>query len=361
MKITVIKVGSALLRDGRGALNREVLEQLAGSVHALIAAQRHPVVVSSGAVTLGAQAFADRQAGLERKQAAAAVGQALLMARYREVLVPLGHQPAQILLTHADLSDRGRYLQACQTLRHLLEHGLVPIINENDSVSDDELRVGDNDRLAVEVARLLEAERLILMTTHDGVFDRDPSVEPGAKRLRRLEVIDDRRIEAAIGRSSVGTGGMRSKLKQARRAQASGIAVSIASGLIPANWTALAAGDPIGTEIPPAERRQSARQTWIAETLRPAAELAVDRGCAEALRLRGASLLAPGITATDTAYRRGDCVSVTDGVGGPTIARGLVRLDKDQVDKALSAGVSGCIVIHRGDLVRTDRGRTIVD
>ena len=237
----------------------------------------------------------------------------------------------------------------------------MPIINENDSISDDELRVGDNDRLAVEVACMLEAEKLVLMTTHDGVFDRDPGKHPDAVQLRKLPIIDDSRIAATAGRSSIGTGGMRSKLEQARRAQERGIPVTIASGRDHANWTALAAGQSIGTEIPAAKRARSARQAWIAETLRPRATLAVDGGCAEALRMRGASLLAPGIVQSSAGYRRGDCVTVVEGVGGHPIARGLVRLDKDQVDKALSAGVSGCIVIHRDDLVRTDRGRAIVD
>lgn len=358
MSPLVIKLGSALLSDDEAGFDDWVLAPLARAVSARRDQGQPVVVVSSGAVALGSRSIPElaRAKTMVRKQSAAAVGQALLMAKYRQVLAAHELTPAQLLLTPADLQDRERYLHACGVLRLLLSNGLVPIINENDVVSDSALSFGDNDRLAVEVASMVEADRLILMTVEDGVFDQDPRHHAQAQRLECLEQIDDALIQSMGPPGPMGCGGMGSKLLAARRAQEQGIDVVIASGRLEANWQAAAENRGFGTEIKALSRQRSARRDWIANTLENRGELRVDEGAVRALVERGASLLAVGLTEVEGRFRRGDRVSVLAAENSEPVGCGLIRLDRDGLDELLRRGDRvDQVLIHRDDLVLMKR------
>lgn len=357
MKPLVIKLGSALLSDAAGHFDEAVLAPLAQAVAQRWQEGQPTLVVSSGAVALGRPMLrSGGGAALARKQASAAVGQARLMSRYRQAFEPYGLQPAQLLLTPADMRDRGRYLQACGVLRLLLQSGIVPIINENDVVSDQALRFGDNDRLAVEVATMVEAGQLILMTIEDGVYETDPRANSAAKRLHRLEAIDDELIAAMGPPGALGCGGMGSKLRSARRAQEQGIDVIIASGRLPANWTAVMNGSSFGTAIPAQRRKRPARRDWIANTLEPTGVLLIDAGAQRALETGGASLLAVGLAGVDGDFRRGDSVVLVGPASDLEVGRGLIRLDRGVLDELLRQGeCTDQVLIHRDDLVMKDR------
>ncbi|MBM64911.1 MAG: glutamate 5-kinase [Myxococcales bacterium] len=357
MKPLVIKLGSALLSDTAGQFDEAVLEPLAQAVAQRWEEGQPSLVVSSGAVALGRPMLrGSGGAALVRKQASAAVGQARLMSRYREAFEVYGLQPAQVLLTPSDIQDRGRYLQACGVLRLLLQSGIVPVINENDVVSDEALRFGDNDRLAVEVAAMVEAGQLILMTVEDGVYDADPRTNSEAQRLHRLETISEELIAAMGPPGALGCGGMGSKLRSARRAQEQGIEVIIASGRLPDNWTAVMSGSAFGTVIPAQGRQRPARRDWIANTLEPAGALRVDAGAQQALETGGASLLAVGLAGVEGDFRRGDSVVLKGPASELELGRGLIRLDRGALDELLRQGeCTDQILIHRDDLVMRNR------
>ena len=357
MKPLVIKLGSALLSDPEGHFDDEVIEPLAKTVAQRWQQGQPTLVVSSGAVALGRVSLSTRGgAALARKQASAAIGQARLMSRYRQAFARYGLQPAQVLLTPADLRNRERYLQASGVLRLLLQSGIVPVINENDVVSDEALRFGDNDRLAVEIATMVEASQLVLMTVEDGVYELDPRVDVEASRLDELALISDELIASMGPPGVLGCGGMGSKLHAARRAQEQGIHGVIASGRIPSNWTALQEGIAFGTAIPAQERKRPARRDWIANTLEPTGTLRIDEGAQRALQMRGASLLAVGLIAVEGHFRRGDSVILRGPVGSDEVGRGLIRLDRGVLDEVVRRGEStDQILIHRDDLVINDR------
>jgi len=357
MKPLVIKLGSALLSDSSGRFDETILEPLARTVAQRWEQDQPTLVVSSGAVALGRPSLTTRGgAALVRKQASAAIGQARLMSHYRQVFARYDLQPAQILLTPSDLRDRERYLQASGVLRLLLQSRIVPVINENDVVSDEALRFGDNDRLAVEVATMVEASLLALMTVADGVYEADPRVHAEAQRLDTLISIEDDFIAAMGPPGDLGCGGMGSKLQSARRAQEQGIGVVIASGRIPTNWTALQGGRPFGTSIPAQARKRPARRDWIANTLEPTGLLLIDAGAQRALQNSGASLLAVGLTGVEGNFRRGDSVVLRGPDTSLEVGRGLIRLDRGALDEVLRRGEStDQILIHRDDLVINDR------
>ncbi|MCG6942438.1 MAG: glutamate 5-kinase [Thiohalocapsa sp.] len=325
----IVKIGSALLtRDGAG-LDPEVLGPWIAQMAAQHAAGREVVLVSSGAVAQGMARMGWRQRpqSLHALQAAAAIGQMGLIRAYEDGFSRHGLHTAQVLLTRDDLADRKRYLNARSTLRTLLSMGVVPVVNENDTVATDELRFGDNDTLAALVANLVEADLLILLTDQDGLFSANPHLDPDALLIDRARV-DDPRLDRAAGGSSgaLGTGGMITKLRAARLAARSGCATVIAPGRRAQSLSSIAAGADVGSLLVPAQGPQAARKRWLAGHLRVTGRLVLDDGAVKALREGGRSLLAVGVTGVDGHFARGEVVACVDSKG-QEVARGLVNYD----------------------------------
>jgi len=356
----VVKIGSALLVGG-GKAREGWLARMAGDLAALRQAGAQVIVVSSGAIALGAARLALPKGGrgsLADAQAAAAVGQIALADLWSRALGAEGITAAQMLLTLGDLEDRRRYLNASATLDRLLEAGVIPVINENDSVATEEIRFGDNDRLAARVAQAANADLVLLLSDIDGLYDRDPRAD-GAKLIPVVEAVTPEVMAMASGASSsgMGSGGMISKLQAAQIATRAGIALGILNGTHDAPiGHALGAGT--GTLFLPV-RSDSARKAWLGGRLAPAGELRVDKGCAEALK-GGASLLAAGVVGVSGQFRRGDLVSVLS-LKGERLAQGLAEYDaaemqliagkraEDQAER-LGYAPRSC-VIHRDHMV----------
>ena len=319
----IVKIGSALLVAPDGAVRRAWLASVAADIAARHAAGQQVAIVSSGAIALGARRLGlDKggRASLEDAQAAAATGQIALAGIWAELLGAEGLTAAQMLVTLGDLEDRRRYLNAAATLNRLLSLGVVPVINENDSVATEEIRFGDNDRLAARVAQAAGAAGVVLLSDIDGLYDRNPSL-PGANHIARVERIDAT-IEAMAdtgSASGMGSGGMVSKIAAARIANAAGAHLAIASGR---------ADHPLSTAgrhtLFVAEHGAPARKAWLAGGLTAAGTIHVDAGAAQALR-SGRSLLAAGVTRIEGRFTRGDLVTID--VDGHTIARGLSEYD----------------------------------
>ncbi len=319
----VVKIGSALLtNDGRG-LNREGIAAWAGQMAVLRKQGIELVLVSSGSVAEGMSRLGwdKRPNALHELQAAAAVGQMGLVQAYESCFQGYGLHTAQILLTHDDLSNRGRSLNARSTLRTLLELGAVPIINENDTVVTDEIRFGDNDTLAALVANLVEAELLVILTDQDGLCDSDPRANPNAKLLSEVRA-EDASLEAlAGGAGSLGRGGMLTKVKAARLAARSGTATVVAYGREADVLTRLSAAAPLGTLFIPENEPQAARKRWLAGHLQLRGRLTLDAGAVSALCEGGRSLLPVGVRAVSGEFLRGEMVSCVD-ESGRELARG---------------------------------------
>jgi glutamate 5-kinase len=356
----VIKVGSALL-VGKHGVRRAWLEGLVAELAAARARGQEVIVVSSGAIALGASKLGLDKGGrgsLADAQAAAAVGQIALSGLWAELLGAHGLTAAQLLLTLDDLEDRRRYLNATATLTRLLDMGAVPVINENDSVATQEIRFGDNDRLAARVAQAAQANAVLLLSDVDGLFDRNPA-EPGAQRLEQVRGVTAEIHAMATGGSSsgMGSGGMTSKLQAAEIAERAGIALAIASGLADAP-IARATQQGIGTLFLP-RRKDAARKAWLGGRLRLKGVLVVDMGAARALG-KGSSLLAAGIVAVEGQFQRGDAVAVRDPEGA-VIAHGLAEYDAADCAKLLGrknaehAAILGyaprSAVVHRDQMV----------
>ena len=354
----IVKIGSALLVDGDGAVRRAWLAGVAADIGARTRAGQQVAVVSSGAIALGARRLGlpkGGRASLEDAQAAAATGQIALAGVWAELLATEGLMAAQILVTLDDLEDRRRYLNASATLDRLLALGVVPVINENDSVATEEIRFGDNDRLAARVAQAAGAHGVILLSDIDGLYDRNPAA-PGAQHIARVERIDAG-VEAmadARSASGMGSGGMVSKIAAARIAGSAGCDLAIASGRIdhplstPARHTLFVA-----------EGGGGARKAWLAGGLTAKGRLTIDAGAAAALR-GGASLLAAGVTSITGRFARGDVLDI-DGPDGHVLARGLSEyphpdaariagLGRDAQEAALGYAPRSAMV-HRDHLV----------
>ncbi len=321
----VLKVGSALLVERGGSVRREWLESLAGEIAAARADGQQVVIVSSGAIALGARRLGLAQGGrasLADAQAAAAVGQIALAAVWAELLGAHGLTAAQLLLTLDDLEDRRRYLNASSTLARLLEQGAVPVVNENDSVATAEIRFGDNDRLAARVAQAAGADAVVLLSDVDGLFDRDPR-DPAAELVREVSGVDEavRAMAGSASGSGMGSGGMVSKLQAAEIAGRAGIALAIVNGTH-ARPLSRAVELDRGTLFV-SQRRDGGRKAWLGGRLAPAGVLTVDEGCAAALA-GGSSVLAAGVVAVDGDFARGDLVTV-HGRKGDRLAQGLVE------------------------------------
>jgi len=357
----VVKVGSNVLSGPQG-LRRERVRALAGEIAALVARGRQLVVVTSGAVATGAPRLGARRHRLEWRQAAAAVGQIGLMTAYERAFAAHERIVAQVLLTHTDLSDRRRYLNARHTLRTLLDLGVVPIVNENDTVAVEELKFGDNDHLSALTASLVEADLLIVLSDVEGLHTRDPRLDPEAG-LVRLARADDPAMREVAGpaRSEVGTGGMASKVAAAREAAAVGIPTIIADGT--RDGVLAAVFEPsveVGTLILADGDRLAHRKHWIAYALKPSGALHLDAGAEHAVAESGRSLLPSGVRAIEGSFRVGDCVRCI-GPDGREFARGLVNYTAAELDKIkgvhtreverLLGYKASDEVIHRDDLV----------
>jgi glutamate 5-kinase len=363
----VVKVGSSILSGPRG-INRDRLRSLAAEMCGLHKQGIEVVVVSSGAVAAGMARLGlrERPKSLPQRQAAAAVGQIDLMAVYEEYFAQFKTQVAQILLTHDDLANRSRYLNARHTIETLIAAEVVPVANENDTVVIDELmNFGDNDNLSALIAGLVEADLLVLLSDVAGLYTKNPVNHADAELVPMVE--DAARAAATYtldGTSALGTGGMASKLAAAAKAASAGIPTIIADGMhagvLPAVFDARQA---VGTLVLPKGDRLARRKHWIAYTLKPAGTLVVDQGAYEAITLRGRSLLPKGLRAVDGRFASGDCVRCV-APSGHEFARGLVNYSAAEIDKIKglhSARIESVLgyklteeIIHRNDLVVLD-------
>jgi glutamate 5-kinase len=333
----IVKVGSSLLVDGAGEVRRDWLKTLVADIAARIASGQPVALVSSGAIALGARRLKlprGGRASLEDAQAAAATGQIVLAQVWSELLAEHGLAAAQILVTLDDLEDRRRYLNASATLDRLIGLGVVPVINENDSVATEEIRFGDNDRLAARIAQAAGARTVILLSDVDGLYTADPARDPTAQRLETVRRIDRRIVAMASGETSsgMGSGGMRSKIEAARIANASGVDLVIVSGLHDHPLARLEGGG-CGTLFA-AARATRRRKAWLAGRLAVRGRIEVDDGAISALK-GGASLLPAGARGVVGRFARGDVVDIV-GVDGQAVARGLSEYGSD--DAALIAG-----------------------
>ena len=338
----VIKLGSSLLTDPEAGLNHSLIEQLA----TVGADLRHRgidiVVVSSGAIAEGMQrlGWKSRPHELFRLQAAAAVGQMGLAQAYQNAFSHFSVQTAQILLTEADLNDRTRYLNARSALRSMLELGIVPVVNENDTVVTEEIQFGDNDTLGALVTNLVEAEYLVILTDQQGLFDADPRHQSNA-RLIREAMAGDAALEAYAGPGgALGRGGMLTKLQAAARAARSGASTVICSGHDMERLADIANGKFPGTVLRAGAGRIAARKQWLAGRLRASGRLFLDAGAVAVLIDSGKSLLPVGVQRLEGRFERGDLVDCVDAASGRAVARGLINYGSVEAEKIIGLASS---------------------
>jgi glutamate 5-kinase len=360
----VVKVGTSVLAAPDGTLDLDRVGHLAEQISAVADSGRRVALVSSGAVGagLGRLKLRKRPDNLPQLQAAAAVGQAFLIRAYDEGFRRHDRHAAQLLLTHDDFDSRLRYLNMRNTLAALFELNAVPVINENDTISVDEIKLGDNDRLAAMVANLLQAELLVILSVVDGLCRADPGPDGRGEVVPLVRDLDEATLGlAGPSRSALGTGGMRTKLEAAALVTRAGGSVIIASGRKEGTLGRILAGDAVGTLFPAQGRREKARGRWIGLTARPRGHFVVDPGARKALEAGRKSLLAIGILDVVGEFERGDVVGVRD-PDGVEFARGLTNyshadarqirgLRTDQARRALGVDVPYGEVIHRDNLV----------
>jgi glutamate 5-kinase len=367
-KCLVIKVGSSLVTNNGEGLDQAAIAAWASQIAQLVRPvggmeARQVVLVSSGAVAEGMQrlGWKKRPTAVNELQAAAAVGQMGLVQMYESCFSQHGLHTAQVLLTHDDLADRKRYLNARSTLRTLLAMGVIPIINENDTVVTDEIRFGDNDTLASLVANLIEADALVILTDQSGLYSADPRKNPDAKFIQHAIAGDEALEQMAGGAgSNVGTGGMLTKILAAKRASRSGAHTVIASGREADVLVRLASGEAVGTHLRSEQAKMLAKKQWMADHLRVSGELHLDAGAVKVLRTDGKSLLPVGVIGVEGSFERGDVVACLD-PQGQTIARGLVNYSSAETARILRqpsseiASILGYVdeaeLIHRDNLI----------
>jgi glutamate 5-kinase len=348
----VVKLGTGVLTDSRKRLDLQQVEQLVAQVAAQRKAGKEIVLVTSGAVGagMGALGFERRPSELADLQACAAVGQTRLMATYETLFARFELHVAQVLLTHDDLEDHERHLNARNTLVALLQRGVIPIINENDAVSFTELKFGDNDKLSALVASLLPADLLVILTTVDGVIQNFGKADP--KTIPVIEVIDES-VEALAGGTSSATavGGMASKIQAAKIVMRAGIPLVIASGKKKSVLAQIVQGEDEGTLFVPQPNKLKGRKRWIAFFHHPKGSLFVDDGAKRALREGGKSLLPPGIARVEGTFEAEDIVRICD-LNGTEFARGIVRFGSTQLGSIPQPRDPTKVeVVHRDDLV----------
>jgi glutamate 5-kinase len=361
----VVKVGSGLITAREAGLDPARIGALADELAAVRQHGTEVALVSSGAVVAGMARLRlqVRPRSIPEKQAAAAVGQSALMEHYETAFARHGVTVAQILLTQADVSARARYLNARNTLTTLLGYGVVPIINENDTVAVEEIKFGDNDNLSALVAQLIDADLLVLLTDVDGLYTGDPGRDPQARKLDTVEAVTpeiERLVWSDAGRVAVG--GMATKLQAAQKAAASGVPMVIASGREPGTLARVLRGEPVGTYFPPRGDRLAARKRWIAFAVPPQGRLLVDTGARQALIERGKSLLPSGVVDIEGDFDAGEVVALCAADGdGKEFARGLVNYDAQElrtIRRAKTTEIESLLgyksfdeVVHRDNLV----------
>ena len=331
----VVKIGSALLTDDGRGLARDSINDWVDQLVVLRRAGLELILVSSGSVAEGMfrLGIKERPEELHLLQAAAAVGQMGLVQAYEEAFQRHGLHTAQVLLTHDDLSNRKRYLNARSTLRSIVDLGAIPIINENDTVVTDEIRFGDNDTLGALVANLVEADGLIILTDQQGMYDKDPRKNSDAKLLGQVYASNpELDLMASGGAGALGRGGMTTKVRAARLAARSGAFTVVVGGRIDRVLLRLRESEVLGTLMMPDQSRQVARKQWLAGHLQMAGRLVLDEGAVAVLQKGGKSLLSVGVVTVIGSFRRGDMVSCED-VSGLEVARGLVNYDAVDVQK----------------------------
>jgi glutamate 5-kinase len=334
-KRIVVKIGSSLVSSRESGLQPERIDRLADEIAVLRSAGREVLIVSSGAIVSGIKKLAlkDYPKSLPVKQAAAAVGQSRLMWAYEKSFERLGVNVAQILLTHNDLADRRRFLNARHTLAALIDFQIIPIVNENDTVAVDEIRVGDNDTLAAEVAHLIDADLLVILSDVDGLFTEDPRKNPSAQLIPLItDITEDIERRASDSTSFEGTGGMATKIRAAKKVAEYGVATLILNGQQPELLPHVLSGSAGGSLFLAKARRMPSRKHWIGYTLRPRGTISLDQGAVEALIKRGKSLLASGIVNVAGYFEAGDPVSCLD-QDGKEFAKGLVNFSSDTLAK----------------------------
>lgn len=360
----VVKVGSSLLAADGPGLDHGVIDALAAQLADLARRGIEVVLVSSGAVASGMKrlGWKRRPQAVYELQAAAAVGQMSLIQAYESCFQKHGMHTAQILLTHDDLSDRRRYLNARSTLRALLKLRVLPVVNENDTVATDEIRFGDNDTLAGLVANLIEADLMVLLTDQAGVYERDPRQDPAAPMIREAQADDPEleRMAAAGGVGELGRGGMLTKVRAARLAARSGAMTVIAAGRESGVLDSIATGNETGTLLLPGSGPVAARKQWLAGHLKVRGRLTLDAGAVKVLKEAGRSLLPVGVRAVDGSFSRGDMVVCVD-EQGVEIARGLANYSAAEAGRIMGAAsdrieallgyVDEPELIHRDNLI----------
>lgn len=327
----VVKIGSALLTANGQGLDQQAMRSWVEQMVALAQQGIELILVSSGAVAEGMvrMGISHRPDSLHDLQACAAIGQMGLVQAYESHFREFNCKTAQILLTHEDLSDRQRYLNARSTLTALINWKVIPVINENDTVATDEIRFGDNDTLAALVANLVDAEALIILTDQEGMFDRDPRHDATATLLPEVRAMDESLFAMAGGGGVLGRGGMITKVRAARFAARSGCATVIASGRSPNILQRLAAGESLGTLLLPDDDRLTARKQWLAAHLQTAGRVVLDKGAVRALIEQGRSLLPVGVKAVEGQFLRGEAVACVD-EAGKQLAVGLVNYNAEE-------------------------------
>lgn len=366
-KRIVVKIGSSSLTNEQGEIDQQKLTGHIDSLAALRQANHEVILVTSGAVSAGFRGlgYSSRPVTHKGKQAAAAIGQSLLIQTYMDKFSAYNLTPAQILLTRSDFSDRDRYKNAFATITELLERGIIPVINENDTVSVEELTFGDNDMLSALVSGFIHADQLIILTDINGVYDSNPRQNPHAKKLDFTEKITPEMMAAADNMGSkVGTGGMKSKLLAAEIANSLDVPVFIGNGNGTDKFLDVLDGNGDGTYIANSSIGSiTTKRQWIALHSRPTGEIRVDKGAAEAILFHGKSLLPTGISQMTGTFHKGDVVKVYN--SDELLGKGVVRCSSSELNEAIShresnppmCKVSSIEVIHRDDWVQAENFR----
>lgn len=363
IKRVVIKIGSSVLTDENGEIQDSAFNKIASDISKLKSKKIETVVVSSGAIASGMKKLGlkEKAKDVSMKQAIAACGQSALMWNYERAFSEFGERVAQILLTHDGLADRGRFLNARKTILTLLRIGIIPIINENDTVAVEEIMFGDNDNLAALVTSLVEADLLVLLTNIDGLYTNDPRNHRDAEFISVISEIDTEIQKMAgktFGRTT--TGGMKTKIEAAKAAAAFGVPTIIANGKRPTALANIFSGEKIGTLFIPSHERIRGRKHWIAFTLKPSGDLIIDNGARRAIASLGKSLLPSGIIGVRGNFELGESVRCID-ENGLEVARGLASYGSEEIRKLVGAKSTkiesilgykyGDEIIHRDDLV----------
>ncbi|MCL4536994.1 MAG: glutamate 5-kinase [Nitrospirae bacterium] len=363
MSRIVVKIGSNILTDRKGGLNQKRIYSIAKDISDVCKADYEIVIVSSGAVAAGMKKLGlkEKPKDIQLKQAAAAVGQSSLMWAYEKSFGDFGKKVAQVLLTRDDFSERGRYLNSKNTLITLLSYGIIPVINENDTVATDEIKFGDNDHLAALVSGMIDAERLVILSDVEGLYSSDPNKNPDAEIIHFVsEIAPEFEAMAGGAGSAVGTGGMYSKILAAKKAVSYGIKVNIISGRKKGLTVSLLKGIHHGTEFKPQTKKIPSRKGWIAYAIKPRGSLVIDDGAVNAILKAGKSLLPSGIVRVEGVFDTGDAVYCID-LRGDRIAKGIVNYSSQDIERMKGRKTSEIEailgykysdeVIHRDNLV----------